>query len=299
MMSKRQHGDRQWLFAPYLLVAPVLLYYTMFWLHPVGTALVGSFQDAEAHFTFANYLTIFRDPVFPRALLNTCAIVAVSVTLEFVVAFGLALLISKRFAGAGLFLALALIPMALPPVAVGAIWSSGLASYGWLNSLLTRAGLLEGTEKIAFLGGGAGRAIVVIVLIDAWQVIPFMMIILLAGMQNLQCELREAGYVFGGTPWRVLRSITIPLLRPTIQTAVLLRLISAVQIWLIIVMLYGFRTVPVLLEEVMFYQEQLTGPEHRRVALAYAVLVAGVVSAIAVAYIRLSTRRDRSTYAAA
>ena len=273
---------------PYLLIAPLLIYYALFWARPVITAMTESCLDAQGHWTFHNYVSIFRDPYFRQAVFNTGFIVATSVTLEFVLAFALALLINKRFRGAGVFLFLAMIPMALPPVAVGAMWSSGLATYGWLNSLLAHLGLLDKGERIAFLAGGDFHSMLVIILIDAWQVIPFMMIILLAGMQNLDRETREAGYVFGGTPWTVFRKITVPLLKPTIQTALLLRIISAIQIWLIVVMLFGFRRIPVLLEEVVFYQEQLAGPEHHRIALAYAVLVAVLVSAAAILYLKVS-----------
>ena len=275
---------------PYMLIAPVLVYYLLFWAQPVLTAVLRSLTDADGAWTLRYYRAVFRDPEFLRAARNTTAIVAISVTLEFVVAFALALLINRRFKGAGMFLFLCMIPMALPPVAVGVMWSTGLATYGWLNSLLTHLGLLSEGGRIPFLAGGDFRAAMVIILVDAWQVIPFMMIILLAGMQNLEREMTEAGYVFGGGPWTVFRRITVPLLKPTIQTALLLRIISAIQIWLIVVMLYGFRRVPVLLEEVVFYQEQLSGPDHHRIALAYAVLVAVVVSTVAILYLRVSGR---------
>ena len=273
---------------PYVLVAPVFAYYLLFWMHPVLSAVAGSFRGVDGQLSLANYLTIFRDPVFYRALFNTGFIVLVSVTLEFIVAFGLALLINTRFRGSSLLLAVALIPMALPAVAVGAMWSSGFATIGWVNSLLHRLGPLAPDQPIAFLAGGPYRAMLLIILIDAWQVIPFMMVLLLAGMQNLKAEWREAGYVFGGTPLTVLRTITVPLLRSTIQTALVLRIISAIQIWLIIVMLYGFRRIPVLLEELVFYKEVLSGPQHFRTALAYSVLIAVVVSAMAIVYLKLS-----------
>ena len=285
-------GHRSWKptagLTPFLLVLPVFLYYLLFWVRPVVSAGMMSLTDGEGGWSLDNYLVIFRDAVFYRALWNTAFIVAVSVTIEFVAAFGLALLINTRFRGSGLFLFVAMIPMALPAVAVGAMWSSGLATYGWLNSLLVHVGLIAADGKIAFLSGGPYASMGLVILIDAWQVIPFMMVILLAGMQNLDPEMREAGYVFGATGLTVLRRITIPMMRPTIQTAVVLRIISAIQIWLIIVMLFGFRRIPVLLEELVFYKEVLTGEQHFRVAMAYSVLVAVVVSIAAVVYLRLS-----------
>jgi multiple sugar transport system permease protein len=210
------------------------------------------------------------------------------VTLEFVVAFGIALLINTKFKGSGIFLFLAIIPMALPAVAVGAIWSSGFATYGWMNSLLHHLGLIEETGKIPFLAATPFQSMILIIIIDAWQVIPFMMIILLAGMQNMKEELKEAGYIFGGTRFTVLRKITIPILRPTITTAVILRIIAAIQIWLIIVMLFGFQRLPVLLEELVYFTDVATSEEFFRIGLAYSVLVAFIVSIVAVIYLKVS-----------
>ena len=253
---------------------------------PVVTAVVLSFRDETGNFTLANYMYIFKDPYFLKAVINTGIFVVISVTLEFVVAFSLALLINKKFKGAGAFLSLALIPMALPPVAVGAMWSSGFAVHGWMNSLLYRLGLISEGEKIVFLGGTEFQSLMLIILIDAWQVIPFMMVILLAGLQNLPKESIEAGYIFGGTRFIVLRKITMPMMKPSIQTALILRIISALQVWLIIVMIYGYRRIPVLVEEVVFYEEVLLN--FYRVALAYSVIVSMIVSIVAVIYLKVS-----------
>jgi multiple sugar transport system permease protein len=216
---------------------------------------------------------------------NTAIIVIFSVALEFIVAFGLALLINTKFKGVGIFLFLAMIPMALPPVAVGAMWSSGFATYGWLNSFLYTIGLIAKTGKITFL---ADASMTLIIIVDAWQVIPFMMIILLAGMQNLNKEFLEAGYIFGASKFTVLRKLTIPLLKSTITTAMILRIISAIQIWLIIVMIYGYRRLPVLVEELVYFKRELRGPKAFQIATAYSVLIAIIVSAMAILYLKVS-----------
>ncbi len=273
---------------PYVLIAPVIIYYIFFWLYPVLDSVLNSFRSITGEYSLLNYRYIFTDPVFYRALLNTAFIVVVSVTLEFAMAFGIALLINTKFRGSGVFLFLAIIPMALPAVAVGAIWSSGFATYGWMNSLLMKVGFIEEAAKIPFLAATPFQSMLLIIVIDAWQVVPFMMIILLAGMQNLQEEMKEAGYIFGGTRLTVLRKITIPLLRSTITTAVILRIISAIQIWLIIVMLFGFQRLPVLLEELVYFVDVAQSEEFFRIGLAYSVLVAFIVSVVAVIYLKVS-----------
>ena len=199
MLLSLKSADTRKKIVPYLLIAPVIIYYTIFWLYPVLNAVVSSFQELSGEFSLYNYRAIFTDPIFYRSLLNTGFIVIVSVSLEFVLAFGIALLINTKFRGSGTFLFLAIIPMALPAVAVGAIWSSGFATYGWMNSVLYYLGIIEESGKIPFLAAGDFQSMLLIIIIDAWQVIPFMMIILLAGMQNMEEELKEAGYIFGGT----------------------------------------------------------------------------------------------------
>jgi multiple sugar transport system permease protein len=272
---------------PYLLIAPTVIYYIVFWIRPVLTSVFLSFTpEAGTGFTLGNYARIFNDPVFWQACLNTGIFVVVSVTLEFVVALGLALLINRKFKGSSLLLAVALIPMALPQVAVGAMWSSGFSTYGWLNSLLMEIGAISESGKILFLAGNDMSSLLLIIIIDAWQVIPFMMTILLAGLQGIPKESIEAGYVFGGNKMTVLRKITMPMLKPSIQTALIMRIISAIQVWLIIVLIFGFRRIPVLLEEVVFFQEQMQN--EYKLALAYSVIVAIVVSIVAVFYLKVS-----------
>ena len=270
---------------PYLLIAPVILYYAVFWLYPVIQCVIGSFQDGDGNFTFQNFIDIFNDKYFYQACFNTAVIVVFSVALEFVASFGLALLINTKFKGSGFFLFIAMIPMALPPIAVGAMWSSGFATYGWLNSFLYIVGLIEKSGKIPFL---ADASMALIVIVDAWQVVPFMMIILLAGMQNLNKEFMEAGSIFGADKFTILRKITIPLLKPTITTAMILRIISAIQIWLIIVMIYGYRRLPVLVEELVFYKRQVRGVKAFQISMAYSLLIAIVVSIMAILYLKVS-----------
>ena len=97
---------------PYLLVAPVIIYYAIFWLRPVVTLVVGSFTALDGSgFTLENFQMVFNDPSFWPAIRNTTIIVVFSVTLEFIIALILALLINMKFPGSGFFLFIAMIPM--------------------------------------------------------------------------------------------------------------------------------------------------------------------------------------------
>jgi len=285
---------------PYLLILPVVLYYAMFWLRPVITTIVGSFTDTAGKFTLGNFAMVFQDPDFWPAIANTTIIVIFSVTLEFFAALLLALLINRRFKGSSAFLFVAMIPMALPAVAVAAMWVTGLTAHGWINSLLYYLGILQEGQKIYWLAGSHAALLALIIIIDAWQVIPSVMIILLAGLQNIPEETQEAGYVFGGTYFTVLRKITIPILSPTIQTAVILRLISAIQIWLIIVLLLGFSRMPVLVERIVFYHEEVSNLKiSYQMATSYTIIVSVLVSLAALLYLQVSGAFKRGAEEAA
>ncbi len=274
---------------PYLLILPVVVYYFLFWLRPVLKTLIDSFRTAAGGFTFQNYIMVFTDPNFMPALRNTAIIVVFSVSLEFIAALFLALLINRKFFGSSLFLFVAMIPMALPAVAVGAMWLTGLTAHGWMNSLLYYLNIIAESHKIYWLTGSEWKLLALIIVVDAWQVIPSVMIILLAGLQNIPEETIEAGYVFGGDYLTVLRKITVPLLGPTIQTAVILRLISAIQIWLIIVLLVGFSRMPVLVERIVYYHEEVPGLDISfQMASGYTIIVSLIVSTAALLYLRAS-----------
>ncbi|KAA3661324.1 MAG: sugar ABC transporter permease [Chloroflexi bacterium] len=280
---------------PYILIMPVVLYYAAFWLRPVLASVVSSFTDVDGLFTLQNYAMVFADERFGEAFWNTAVIVIFSVTLEFLAALFLALLINRKFVGSGIFLFLAMIPMALPAVAVGAMWSTGFTAHGWINSLLYYLGIMELGDKIYWLAGSDLATLALIIVIDAWQVIPSVMIILLAGLQNIPKETEEAGYVFGGNYFTVLRKITIPMLKSTIQTAVILRLISAIQIWLIIVILLGFSRLPVLVERIVYYHDEVGNLAiSYQMASGYTIVVSVIVSLAALAYLKVSGAFDRS-----
>lgn len=274
---------------PYFLVIPALIFYVLFWLRPVLQQFIDSFTSAAGQFTLDNYRLVFSDPNFGLAFTNTAIIVVISVVLEFFLALALALLINRNFRGSSIFLFLVIIPMALPALAVAAMWKTGLTTNGWLNSLLFYVGYLDPGESIYWLAGSRWKMLALIIIVDAWQVIPSVMIILLAGLQNIPRETEEAGYVFGGNYLTVLRKITIPILGPTIQTAVILRLIAAIQIWMIIIVLIGHSRVPVLVERIVYYYKEVPRLEISPLMVAgYTIVVTVIVSIAALTYLRVS-----------
>jgi multiple sugar transport system permease protein len=100
--------------------------------------------------------------------------------------------------------------------------------------------------------------------------------------------------VFGGNFVTVLRKITLPMLKPTIQTAVILRLISAIQIWLVVVFVVGFSRLPVLVERIVYYHDEVPGLNYSyKMAMGYTIIVSVIVSLVALLYLKVSGAFDR------
>lgn len=286
-MKKRKMSGR---YLPLLLVAPALLYYAAFWMAPTLTAIRETFTNEAGAFSLENFAVVFSDPAFKEAMLNTAVFVIVSVVIQFVLAIAVSLVLNKRFPGARAVLFVTLIPMALPPTAMAIMWKSGLAEFGWVNSILLQLHIIE--EPIVFLAYSGIEAVLFLVLIDTWTVLPSIVIIILAGLQNLSKEYEEAGLVFGANRFQTIKDIVVPILRPSIVTAMLLRLIAAVQLWLLAVMIFGYNNVPFLVERIAYKVEMTpNAPGAMKYAYTMSTLVAVIVGVIAVAYIRYNNKQ--------
>lgn len=278
--------------APYLLLLPVFIYYTVFWLRPVCAVFWQAFTDSSGNPTLSNFLRILDQSDVRIAFLYTAIFVAVSLVIQFVLSIATALLLNKKFRFNGLVLFIFLIPMALPPSAVGLLWKSGMYRFGWLNSFLHSIGLLNAQGLIDWLSFRGIKAVLLLVLIDTWTVLPSVTIILLAGLQNFNREYEEAGLVFGASRFRVIKDIVVPILKPTIVTAMVIRMIAAIQIWMIAVMIYGYNVTPFLVERITYNLDVVTfGTFARKDAYTLSVLVLVVVLTVSGSYLYLNGRQ--------
>ncbi|MBE0700681.1 MAG: sugar ABC transporter permease [Acholeplasmataceae bacterium] len=283
---------------PFLLLLPTILYYIVFWMSPILISIKEVFTNLDGSFTLlGNFKLMFAQQEFSPALLNTAFFATISVLLQFFVALVLAVLLSRRFTGQKLILFLIMIPMAITPTAVAIIWKTGLISQGWINSLLQVFNITQ--ENILFLGLRGLDAVMMIILIDSWTVMPSVMIILIAGLGNIPKETKEAALTFGASKYQVLRDITLPQLKPSIITAIILRMIAAIQVWAIVVMILGFSNVPFLVERIAYY----VGPNYglsyaRKFAYGYSFITALIVFVATMVYFKWAKRGsafDRGT----
>ncbi len=276
---------------PYILLSPTIIFYLLFWLRPVTSAVGESFTDLEGNFSLGNFTAMFSEPTFLTGFMNTLIFTFISVIVQFVLAFAMALLLNKKFKGSNLVLFVAMIPMAIPPTAIAILWETGLSSVGWINSLLSQFGLADATTPIQWLGFEGMDALLLLVAIDTWTVLPSVMIIILAGLQNLDHSYAEAGSVFGASKWQIVKDIIYPILKPSIMTSLILRMISALQVWQIAVMLFGYGRVPFLVERVAYYNEMVPGLENStKMAMTYSIFVTAIVVVFTFIYLRVNSK---------
>ncbi|HEY8391932.1 MAG TPA: sugar ABC transporter permease [Capillibacterium sp.] len=276
---------------PYWLLLPAFIYYAVFWLTPVLTGIVQVFTDTDGNFTLTgNFKLMLESDLFGPAVMNTALFAVVSVLLQFFIALTLAVLLNRKFKGAKLLMFIAMIPMAITPTAVAILWKTGLIKDGWLNTVLMFFKLIK--EPVVFMNAGGLSAVLLLILIDTWTVTPSVMIILSAGLQGIPKEVKEAAYTFGANKWQTFIHIVLPILKPSIITAVILRFIAAVQVWAIAVMVLGFSKAPFLVERIAFYVDMVPGlPTSEKIAFTLSFTTTVIVLLGTVLYLKVAKKR--------
>jgi ABC-type sugar transport system permease subunit len=184
-----------------------------------------------------NYLDALGDPRFRGALAHTLFFAVTSVTLELVIGLWLALALNRAFRGRGLVRAAVLVPWAIPTVVSALLWRFMFEGQtGIVNALLQNAGLIK--EPVVWFIQ-PGTAWIPVILADVWKTTPFVALLLLAGLQNIDASLYEAARIDGASAWRQFRYVTLPLLRPAILVALIFRTLDAFRVFDLIYALTG------------------------------------------------------------
>lgn len=221
----------------YLMVAPAMLVLILVVLFPIIRSVIYSFQHVEPEggrfkstwVWFDNYRFMGSDPAVRRALRNTIFFTVGEVVLVLAISLAVALLLNHPFGRFGIFRIVLLIPWAIAPVANAVLWEWILnGSYGVLNALLLRLGLIS--EYKIWLGD-AGLALRMVLLADVWKSVPFIALLLLAGLQNIPRYLYRAAKLDGANAWERFRFVTLPSLRTPITLAVILQTIWAIKVF--------------------------------------------------------------------
>jgi multiple sugar transport system permease protein len=255
---------------PYLLLAPATLFLCVFFLYPFVLVAWEAFSRDGA-VTLDNFRTMAGHWKFPETMRNTLLLVAVVVPVQLALALAMASIVSRLDNGRSAVLYIFAIPLGLSDLAAGLIWLAIFEQSGFLNSWLAGLGIVE--RPVMFLGYQNKLSIFIAVAIaEIWRATAIMMVILVAGMGLIPKEYSEAAEVFGAGPWKRFVKVTLPLLRPSLQTAIILRVILAFEVFAVVAALGG-TNLPVLMGETYHWQFAL---RDRGVAAAFAMLILAI-----------------------
>lgn len=190
--------------------------------------LTRGFWTAAPWGGLSNFVDALTDEGFAFAVLRTFVFAGFAVAFELLLGFGLALLTYREFRGRRLYLTVFLIPMMIIPVVVGYDFSMLLVDTGPLNSALS---LLSGQDVRIRWMSDYRAAQIAVVIADIWQWTPLTFLIFVSGLSALPAEPIKAARVMGATRWQVFRYVQLPLLKPVIVIAVVIRSMEALKIF--------------------------------------------------------------------
>lgn len=227
---------------------------------------------------------------FWPALRTTILLMVIIIPLQFILAIIMALVIQSRLRGNTWLLYIFSIPLGVSDLAVGIVWFAIFTQNGFLNSILDGLGLISGPRP--YLSADTrGWIIVAIILAEVWRATSIVMIIVVSGLQAISQEVLEAAEIFGASLWQRIRHVILPLLKPSLQVALILRTILALQVFAVVVALSGGDIVTVLANETYRQYFELRNPN---VAAAYASLILMMSMVSAVVYLRLVRTQEEA-----
>jgi multiple sugar transport system permease protein len=214
----------------FIMVLPTIAILILFTYIPIVQEIQIAFENynlynlSNIYFNgFDNFIAIFTniDFNFVQIVLNTVLWVVISLIFQFTLGFGLALLLKKPFKGRGIYSGLVFYPWAVSGFAIGLVWAWIFnGQFGLINGILMRLGIIN--QGIGFLSD-PHIALMSVIIVNIWYGIPFFAIMLLAALQSVPEELYEAAKMDGAGRVKRLFNVTIPYIRPTIASTILLR----------------------------------------------------------------------------
>jgi multiple sugar transport system permease protein len=215
--------------------APLIAYLLVFYAFPLVRSIdlsvhdytIRAFVQGNAEFVgLANYADVISSPLFAQSLANTALFVGFSILFQYALGLALAVFFRNNFPLSGVLRALFLVPWLLPLIVSASTWSWMLNSdNGIVNSVITAFG----GPQINWLTS-PDFALVSVIIANIWLGIPFNLVILYAGLQNIPNDVYEAASLDGAGAWRTFWSITFPLLRPVSAITVLLGLVYTLKV---------------------------------------------------------------------
>ena len=234
MKFSQKRRDRFSKIEPWLYLSPFLIFIIIFTLYPVINVFTISFKENYSYlrgtfkaFNFENYKYVLTDDKFTSGLKNTALYVLFVVPVSTAIALFFANLLNKKVRGSAIFQTAFFLPMVTSVTAVGLIWRLMYnQQYGIINWLLTKFGI----EKIGWVTESRW-SLLALIIFGTWNILPFTIIILLSGMQNINELYYTVARVDGAKPMRIFFRITVPLLSPTIFLVCIVNTISCFKVF--------------------------------------------------------------------
>ena len=226
-----------------LFVAPALVALAVVLGYPIADSIALALQHVQlsggalekSWVGFANFKRLLSDDTFLRAAINTAYFSVMEVVLVTCMSLGVAILLNHPMGRLGLFRILLVIPWAIAPVANAVLWKWILnANYGVLNGLLKSLGVISYYHVWL---GTPWSALNFLLLVDVWKSVPFIALLMLAGLQRVPSSLYRAAYMDGAGPLQSFVHVTLPTIRSVIAIAVVLQTIWSLRVFDIVFVL--------------------------------------------------------------
>ena len=266
---------------PYILILPVTIFLGVFFLYPFVLVAQQAFTTG-AGFTLDNFTKVTSHWKFSTSFKNTLLLAAAVVPVQLALALLMATMVSNMKKGRDLVLYVWTIPLGISDLAAGIIWLAIFEQSGFLNSMMHGLGFIDRPTNLISYQSPA-LVFVAIALAEIWRATAIMLVILVAGIGLIPKEYYEAAEVFGAGPWKRFTRITLPLLRPSLSTALVLRVILAFEVFAVVQALSG-TLYPVLMGETYKYQFELL---NGGAAAAIALIILGISIAATLVILRV------------
>jgi multiple sugar transport system permease protein len=289
---------RQGRMLPYILLSPLVVFIgALSFIPTVDTTVEAFFRvmplDPPTRFVgLGNFRALFADPVIITSWVNTAVYVAIGVVASVVLGTAMAVALKQSFRLRGVILALVILPWALPAVVEAVIWSWIYnPTFGVLNSALHSAHAIGGYH--VWLGLDRWLTILLIEIVQVWQITPLSALVILAALQSVPQDLYEAARVDGAGPVQAFRYISLPLIRPALAVCTVEALVLSLNIFDQVYILNGIAP----LGSSVMLQTYVTTFEDLNFGGGYALslLITIVTAALSMAALALLYRRTEGT----
>ena len=283
---------------PYILLSPLLVFIGALSFVPTADTTVEAFfrvmpLDPPTRFIgLGNFRAVFADSAITTSWINTAVYVVVGVALSVVLGTAIAVALKRRFRMRGVILALVILPWALPAVVEAVIWNWIYnPTFGVMNSTLHSAHVIGGYHL--WLGLDRWLTIVLIEIVQVWQITPLSVLIILAALQSIPLDLYEAARVDGAGAVQSFRRISLPLIRPALAVCTVEALVLSLNIFDQVYVLNGIAP----LGSSVMLQTYVTAFENLNFGGGYALslLMTLATALLSVAALALLYRRTEAT----